>query len=132
MAYVLFSCVWILVCLWASVALVKKTGFAGWYGLLLVIPVINVIGFFLLAFREWPVEQEVRELRLRCGIASEEEAAAFLDEAIRLEVEGSLDHAAAKYRQVVAGLPASAAAKDAEARLHALSSRMVASQHSNE
>ncbi|MFH1417770.1 MAG: hypothetical protein ABII12_05720 [Planctomycetota bacterium] len=122
MEYALGSCVWILACLWASVTLVKKAGLPGWYGVLLVIPGICIIGFFIVAFRSWPVVQEVRELRLRCGVATEEDAAETLDQGIRLEVRGYPDRASAKYKQVVEGLPASASAKAAEERLRDLSS----------
>ncbi len=120
MEYAIGSCLWILVYLWASVTLVKKAGLSGWYVVLLVLPGIGVIGFFIVAFRDWPVVQEVRELRLRCRVGSEEDARALLDRAVRLEVKGFPEAASEKYELVVEGMPESESAKAAEARLREL------------
>jgi len=41
----------------------RRTGAHGAMGLLMLVPAVNVILLFVLAFGPWPVEQEVRNLR---------------------------------------------------------------------
>lgn len=40
-----------------------KTGYGGPMGLLMLIPVVNVIMFCVLAFGTWPIERELQQLR---------------------------------------------------------------------
>ena len=40
-----------------------KTGWGGAMGLLMLLPIINLIMLLVLAFAEWPVQAEVRRLR---------------------------------------------------------------------
>lgn len=35
----------------------NKAGFSGWYSLLSLVPIINVVCLWLFAFIEWPVEK---------------------------------------------------------------------------
>lgn len=41
----------------------KKAGFPGWLGLLMVIPFINVLLEYFLAFADWPIHRELDNLR---------------------------------------------------------------------
>lgn len=41
----------------------SKTGHGGWMGLLMLIPVVNLIMLLFLAFSDWPVHEELRRLR---------------------------------------------------------------------
>ena len=41
----------------------SKTGFPGGLGLLMLVPVANLILLCVLAFAEWPIERELREAR---------------------------------------------------------------------
>ncbi len=41
----------------------SKTGFPGVLGLLMLVPVANLILLCVLAFAEWPIERELREAR---------------------------------------------------------------------
>jgi len=41
----------------------SKTGMSGWMGLLMFVPLANIIMLFVLAFSEWPVERELKLLR---------------------------------------------------------------------
>lgn len=36
----------------------QRTGYPGWLGILIVIPVVNLVLLYLLAFGEWPNERE--------------------------------------------------------------------------
>ncbi|GAA5444689.1 hypothetical protein Misp06_02879 [Microbulbifer sp. NBRC 101763] len=35
----------------------KKAGFSRWWGLLLIVPVVNIVLVWVLAFVKWPVEE---------------------------------------------------------------------------
>jgi len=41
----------------------RRAGFHGAMGLLMLIPVVNVMLLFVLAFGRWPVERELKSLR---------------------------------------------------------------------
>jgi len=45
----------------------SKAGFSGALSLLLFFPLVNIIMLFVLAFSEWPVERELRDLKSRMG-----------------------------------------------------------------
>jgi len=47
----------------ASCRLFAKAGYHGALGLLVFLPVVNVMAFLFLAFAQWPVERELRSLR---------------------------------------------------------------------
>ena len=40
-----------------------KAGFPGWYGVVVVIPMVNVLFVLFLAFAEWPLERKLSESR---------------------------------------------------------------------
>ncbi len=44
-----------------------KAGYHWAYGLLIIVPIAQFIVPFYLAFADWPVEKELRELRQRTG-----------------------------------------------------------------
>ena len=41
----------------------RKAGFSGWLALLMLVPVVNIALPLIVAFMDWPVEQELRKLR---------------------------------------------------------------------
>jgi hypothetical protein len=48
---------------WAYWRIFTKAGYPGAMGILMVIPLLNVIMLFFLAFSEWPVLKELNALR---------------------------------------------------------------------
>ena len=36
-----------------------KAGFSGWLGLLMIIPMVNLIALYVLAFSDWPIAKRV-------------------------------------------------------------------------
>jgi hypothetical protein len=36
------------------VRIITRTGYSGWWSLLLFIPVVNIVGLWILAFVKWP------------------------------------------------------------------------------
>jgi uncharacterized membrane protein YhaH (DUF805 family) len=70
-----FEVVWLLVvvAIWlvtllAYVRIVQKAGYSGWWVLIGLVPVANVVMFLVFAFGQWPVSRENAELRARTGI----------------------------------------------------------------
>jgi len=47
----------------ASLRLCSRAGFHPLFGLLLLVPVLNLFIFLFVAFARWPIERELRELR---------------------------------------------------------------------
>ena len=47
----------------ASLRLCSKAGFHSLFGLLLLVPGLNLFIFLFMAFSPWPIERELRELR---------------------------------------------------------------------
>ncbi len=41
----------------------SKAGFSGWWSLLMIVPVINILLEYYLAFAEWPIHRELLMLR---------------------------------------------------------------------
>ena len=50
---------------WAHVRIVQKAGYSGWNILWMLVPVANIIMFFIFAFGRWPIEDKVARLESR-------------------------------------------------------------------
>ena len=48
--------------------IIAKTGYSGWFALLMFVPIVNLGMILFLAFADWPVLQENRSLRARLGM----------------------------------------------------------------
>lgn len=111
-----------IITIWA--AIFGKAGYSGWLGVLMIVPVANLIMLIIFAAREWPVQREVRDLRIRCGSGKEEDAYSLISEAVRLEVKGKFDDALLKYQEVVTSFRDTVAGKDAEKNIEALRAKL--------
>ncbi|MFC8190626.1 hypothetical protein ACFUMH_03050 [Cellulomonas sp. NPDC057328] len=47
----------------------RKAGWTLWHGLLVLVPLANIVFLIMFAFMEWPVERRLREAEARLGIA---------------------------------------------------------------
>jgi len=47
----------------------SKTGFSWALGLLMFVPIANIIMLFVLAFAEWPIERELRSFKRQNQVA---------------------------------------------------------------
>lgn len=54
----------------AYVSIIRKAGYSGWWVLLGLVPVVNVVMFFTFAFREWPVTRDLRSAQLAASVAT--------------------------------------------------------------
>ncbi len=41
----------------------EKIGYSRWWGLVMLVPLVNAVALVLVAFSEWPIEAELRRLR---------------------------------------------------------------------
>ena len=48
----------------------SKAGYSWALGLLMLVPIANIIMLFVLAFAEWPIERELRSFRKQNQVAS--------------------------------------------------------------
>ncbi len=52
----------------AYIRIIQKAGWSGWWILIGLVPVVNVVMFLVFAYSRWPVQRENDELRLRLGL----------------------------------------------------------------
>ncbi|WP_020564509.1 hypothetical protein [Methylosarcina fibrata] len=45
-------------CLWLGFRILEKAGFNGWWTLVLMVPVVNVVMIWIFAFAHWPALQD--------------------------------------------------------------------------
>lgn len=107
-------------------AIFGKAGFryAGGMSLLMLIPLANIVVLLVFSTKEWPIQQQVRDLKILCGSASEEDAYSLISEAVRLEVKGKFDEALLKYQEVVTRFRSTPAGNDAEKSIEALQAKL--------
>lgn len=48
----------------------SKAGYSWALGLLMLVPIANIIMLFVLAFAEWPIQRELRSFRQQSQVAS--------------------------------------------------------------
>jgi hypothetical protein len=61
---------WIAVTVFMVIAcwrIFTRAGYAGVLGLLMFVPIVNLVMLYILAFREWPIYKELQELRHKVG-----------------------------------------------------------------
>jgi uncharacterized membrane protein len=98
--------------------------YAGGMSLLMFVPIANMVMLLIFVISEWPIERQVRDLKIRCGSANEEDAYSLIREAIRLEVKGQFDEALLKYQEVVTRFRDTAAGNDAEKSIEAVKAKI--------
>lgn len=49
--------------IWAVVRIIRRSGYSGWWVLAGLVPVFNVVMFFVFAFKRTPAERELQQLR---------------------------------------------------------------------
>ncbi len=53
--------------LWAFVRILHRSGYSGWWILISLVPLLNVVMFFVFAFKKAPTERELEHLRAMTG-----------------------------------------------------------------
>ncbi|MEA2708853.1 MAG: hypothetical protein QOF78_1454 [Phycisphaerales bacterium] len=57
----------IAVAIWGTIF--KKAGYSFWMGLLMIIPLVNLIWFLIFVFSKWPIHHELERYRQQVGYA---------------------------------------------------------------
>jgi hypothetical protein len=54
--------VW-LVFIIAYIKIISRAGYSGWWVLIILVPIVNIVMLLIFAYKEWPIQRELRELR---------------------------------------------------------------------
>lgn len=57
---------WVVMLL-AYVSIIRRAGYSGWWVLIGLVPIANIVMFLVFAFKEWPVQRELAQLRQAVG-----------------------------------------------------------------
>ena len=57
----------LIILLWAYVRIIRRAGYSGWWILIGVVPLVNLVMFLVFAFKEWPIQRELAQLRAMAG-----------------------------------------------------------------
>jgi uncharacterized membrane protein YhaH (DUF805 family) len=49
----------VVVAIYAGVRILNQAGYSGWWVLVLLVPVLNLVMFLVFAFSKWPVRQQL-------------------------------------------------------------------------
>ncbi len=47
----------------AYVKIISRAGYSGWWVLVMFVPILNIVMLLIFAFKEWPIQRELAELR---------------------------------------------------------------------
>jgi uncharacterized membrane protein YhaH (DUF805 family) len=47
----------------AYIKIITRAGYSGWWVLIIVVPFVNIVMLLIFAYKEWPIQRELRELR---------------------------------------------------------------------
>ena len=47
----------------AYIKIITRAGYSGWWVLIMFVPIVNIIMLLVFAFKEWPIQRELKELR---------------------------------------------------------------------
>jgi len=59
--------VWLIFAI-AYIRIIQKAGYSGWWILIALVPIVNVVMFLVFAYSRWPIQRENDELRARLGV----------------------------------------------------------------
>jgi uncharacterized membrane protein YhaH (DUF805 family) len=61
--FVLFYLALVVVSIVAWVRILSKAGYSGWWILIAIVPIVNLVMFLVFAFSTWPIEQQLAAAR---------------------------------------------------------------------
>ena len=101
-----------------------RAGYSRWVGLLFLIPGVNVLMMFHLAWARWPVQHQLDSAVTLAGAATDAEIYRFLSQASRLEHRGRWDEAMRRYEAVAERYAGRAPGEDAKNYAETLRQKM--------
>lgn len=57
----LIALVFIALVLWTCARISRKAGFSGWWSLLMLIPLVNIVMIWVFAFSDWPALRKSKD-----------------------------------------------------------------------
>ena len=63
MVVVIFALIMTILVVWAFCRIFKKAGYSWAWGLLQLVPIGNIVAILMLAFGDWPILKELRQLK---------------------------------------------------------------------
>jgi hypothetical protein len=60
---VIISVAFLLVFVVAYIKIITRAGYSGWWVLIILVPIANIVMLLIFAYKEWPIQRELRELR---------------------------------------------------------------------
>lgn len=90
----------------------------------ILVPFVNLSILIYFVWTTWPIQAELNSLRGKAGIGSEDGAAALMSAALRLECRGDVTAAIAKYQEIMHSFADTEAARDAEASIRSLKTKI--------
>jgi hypothetical protein len=55
---------------WCYVRIIRRAGYSGWWVLMSLVPIGNLVMLGLFAFKEWPIQQELEYLRRHASMTN--------------------------------------------------------------
>lgn len=52
---------------WAYIRIIRRAGYSGWWILIGLVPLVNLVMLLIFAFKEWPIQRELTQLRAMTG-----------------------------------------------------------------
>jgi len=59
----LFGLVMAIIFFVAYVKIISRAGYSGWWVLVMFVPILNVVMLLIFAYKQWPIQRELAELR---------------------------------------------------------------------
>ena len=59
----LFGLVMAIIVFVAYVKIISRAGYSGWWVLVMFVPILNVVMLLIFAYKQWPIQRELAELR---------------------------------------------------------------------
>jgi len=47
----------------AYIKIITRAGYSGWWVLIIIVPIANIVMLLIFAYKEWPIQRELAELR---------------------------------------------------------------------
>jgi hypothetical protein len=97
-----------------AVAFIGRIGLPKWLGLLVLVPIGNLVLIIYLLSSAWPVNRELAMRRLEAGEGSEEDGWLAYASAVRAQKAGRLAEAERMYNAVIRRFPNASPGTDAQ------------------
>ena len=98
----------------------RKAGYPSALGLLMLVPVVNIVAIVAFALLDWPIQRELAQRRLASGEKNQADASMLLTQATKLDQCGEWDKAVTLYELVANTMHGEPIARDATQLIEAV------------